>query len=441
MTKQLINSSVSAGENEQYGSFVIGGHSPEVQRAHSIRQNHGNAKGHIFNNAAFNGNTAYFNVDSSYSNQKAQTIIADEKNAGNTAFQFHNSAYGCEEIYHTGTVMQSNDQIKGLTSFLNSVPKTILQNDLDQQITTFTRKIAGVQRQKLFIQNIEDFVPIVRDGVTFANIIFGHQIRNIEIGQEEDNFKTVDDTSNTYGKTGINIQQTQTDIIHYVHGTGYTSIQKGANSEMLGEDYLTTLISGVTEHYQKNLEKLILGEGLKKYTKIKGLTNAEVGTEIANIITQDLSTLSDADFLDVVSKIVDAYYTSTKNAYDPNVFVIPMTQKRKLAAQTLSVLHPYQSRLNFLETTLTAALNSTKSSENVKVIGNTYFDKTGNAQGKFIYMIYRKDPEIMCMHMTNPFNVSGINTGDGFSFALSCLASQSGLWVKVPSAVVRFSHV
>jgi hypothetical protein len=436
MTKQVINNSAFAELESGFGSFVVGGqHSPVVQNAQSVRIDHGNIKGHIFNNSAFNGEGAYFNVDSSYSSKKAQTIIAEEKNGGNTAFQFHNSASGNEELYHAGTVMENNDQIKGLAKFSNSIPKTKFQNDLDQTITTLTRKIAGVQAQKLFIQQIEDFVPIVRDGVTFANKLFGYQTRNIEVGQEEDNFITADNTSNTHGQTTMNIQTVETQIIHYVHEAKYNLIQAGTNSEMLQINYLTTLIAGVTQHYQKNLEKLILGEGLKRYTQIKGLTNAAVATENSSVITQTLSSLTDADFINVVSKIVDAYYTSTNNTYDPNTFAIPLSEKRKLAGQTLSNLYPYQSRLKYLEDTLTLASN-----EPVKVVGNDYFDKTKNSAGKFIYMIYRKDPEVMCMHMTNPFNVSGVNTANGYSFAFTTLASQSGLWVKVPSAVVRFSH-
>lgn len=337
---------------------------------------------------------AFFSISKKHTEERVAKLIEEGINNGDNI------------VFSNGTQYHYPDRNSG--QYHNSVLDTF---------TSLTYRIKDIIAQKVRTQDIEQFIPIVKDATPFSTEVQRMFTRDLGDANTVSNFKsTTGDNSNVRNDVDVEFQTSKFPTFKFVNSIKMDTITAMTIDQAVQNfSYDTQLIEATAKKYTKQLENMVLGYGVKGLDQSYGLGNLrDVGTD-TSIITGALDTLTDTDFETAVGNLINAYISKSNNAVKPNVFVLSFSERIKLSNKDMVGKYPTLTRLEYLQKKLNESFG-----EKVEVLPNYHFDEVNltaafpGVKGK--YLLYRKDPEILAIHEPNSFTITGFGTPNNYNY-------------------------
>ena len=144
--------------------------------------------------------------------------------------------------------------------------------------------------------------------------------------------------------------------------------------------------------------------------------------------------LSDTTFKKIVGTITKEFTRQANYTAQPNILLLPYSVWNSLT-QFNSVQFPMMSLLELLEKNL----KDSTGNENFKILWSPYCEAEMNGTGKDIYVLYRKDPDVMVLDIPVPYNTTAFNTIDNYTFYNVGYGQVGGVRVFRPQEIIYFS--
>lgn len=290
-------------------------------------------------------------------------------------------------------------------------------NSYKQAIDTLTAIDKNVIDQKFYSVNIPDFVDIDVGNGAFKDQIFNYQTFDVA-GDGFEGFQT--DVSNESRMPSVDIsyngridqrrmwnkkvsyklsdiKQIQAILREPVEQRNFDVIEKKLEARKRNFDLMLQDVA-------------FLGNPV--FNDIDGLLNNSEVTVDATLLTAGLGSLTDAQFQLVVGNIL-ARYVSQNNYAElaPNRLVIPYSDFLSLT-QINSIQFPMKSKLEVLED----AFKRATANPDFKILASPYAEAGRNGTENNIYVLYRKDPDVLVLDLPVEYTTTAFGTIDNYVF-------------------------
>lgn len=156
-------------------------------------------------------------------------------------------------------------------------------------------------------------------------------------------------------------------------------------------------------------------------------------------ITQNISSMSAAQFSTFVSLIVGKFLTNCAQTRFPNTFIIPQDDYVGLAVPVSST-YPNISMLSYLQQAFDAIVPTGK----VKILPSAYgmIAYNGGAAGisKQRYVLYRRDIDTLFMEIPVDYQTTSVGTLNNFNYQDVAYGQYSGVTILKPLEIMYFDH-
>ncbi len=306
-----------------------------------------------------------------------------------------------------------------------------------QAIDTLTGIDKRVVEQKFFDVNIPDFIDIDEGNNAWADQIFTYQSFE-DAGDGMEGFQV--ESSNESRMPAVDVgYDGKLDIRRmWNKKVSYTLIdlkqieqilRSGQKNFSIIEDKLVAR----KRNFDQMLQKVaFLGNSVFK--DITGLLNNQNVTIDATTFTTSMGELSDTTFKKIVGTITKEFTRQANYTAQPNILLLPYSVWNSLT-QFNSVQFPMMSLLELLEKNL----KDSTGNENFKILWSPYCEAEMNGTGKDIYVLYRKDPDVMVLDIPVPYNTTAFNTIDNYTFYNVGYGQVGGVRVFRPQEIIYFS--
>lgn len=313
-------------------------------------------------------------------------------------------------------------------------------NSYKQEINTLTFLDNRVINQKFFEINIPDFIDIDEGNGAGADEIFNFQtFDNAGDGFEgfqvdisnESRMPTVDiEYNGRYDKRKLwnkKVSYKITDLIKIK-----AILMKP--QEQRNFDVIEKKLEARKRNFDLMLqENAFLGNPV--FNDIKGLlNNANVAVD-TTLLTTSIGSLTDAQFNVLVGNIIAKYIQQTNySALKPNRLIIPYSDFLSLT-QFNSVQFPMMSKLEYLEDVFKKATLS----DDFKILPSPYAEASKNGTANNIYVLYRKDPDVLVLDLPIPYTTTQFGTIDNYTFYNVGYGQVGGVRIFRPQEVLYIS--
>lgn len=148
------------------------------------------------------------------------------------------------------------------------------------------------------------------------------------------------------------------------------------------------------------------------FSDINGLLNNPEITVDATLLPANIGQMTDDQFNKVVGNIINAYINQTNyTELKPNRLIIPYSVFLSLS-QFNSIQFPMMSKLEALEN----IFKKTVMDDDFKILPSPYAEASKNGTTNNIYVLYRKDPEVLVLDLPIPYQTTQFGTYSNFVF-------------------------
>lgn len=306
-----------------------------------------------------------------------------------------------------------------------------------QAIDTLTGIDKRVIEQKFYDVNIPDYIDVEEGNNAWAEQIFTYQSFE-DAGDGMEGFQV--ESSNESRMPAVDVgYDGKVDIRRmWNKKVSYKLIDLKQIEQILrsGERNFSIIEDKLVarkRNFDQMLQKVaFLGNSVFK--DITGLLNNQNVTIDATTFTTSMGELSDTTFKKIVGTITKEFTRQANYTAQPNILLLPYSVWNSLT-QFNSVQFPMMSLLELLEKNL----KDSTGNENFKILWSPYCEAEMNGTGKDIYVLYRKDPDVMVLDIPVPYNTTAFNTIDNYTFYNVGYGQVGGVRVFRPQEIIYFS--
>lgn len=329
--------------------------------------------------------------------------------------------------------MYSIDEYKNQFRVNNAVafanPNSI---GLEQNLTTLTQLLAGVQRQKFYTlngQSLTDFIPIEMGTGAYAK-----QMTQFAVAQVGDSFETgIVQAGNGINKdANVDIAIDTISIRNNFWRMKYQATNEIVRMAQVNQEtfsYIEELERARLKTFQLGLQKIaFLGttDGLNE-----GLLNLSGVTVNSTIMPANFANMSTAQLTNFATTAMSTYFALTNSTVFPNTMVIPTSDLAGLATYISSTYPVGETRKEFLERAFKAA----GAPADFKIL-HTVYNQTAGSRGGARYVLYNRDADTLTMYLPKPYTPYPLYPVGSLDMISDAEAQFTGVWAKRPQEIL-----
>lgn len=329
--------------------------------------------------------------------------------------------------------MYSIDEYKNQFRVNNAVafanPNSI---GLEQNLTTLTQLLAGVQRQKFYTlngQSLTDFIPIEMGTGAYAK-----QMTQFAVAQVGDSFETgIVQAGNGINKdANVDIAIDTISIRNNFWRMKYQATNEIVRMAQVNQEtfsYIEELERARLKTFQLGLQKIaFMGttDGLNE-----GLLNLSGVTVNSTLMPANFASMTTAQLTNFATTAMSTYFALTNSTVFPNTMVIPTSDLAGLATYISSTYPVGETRKEFLERAFKAA----GAPADFKIL-HTVYNQTAGSNGGARYVLYNRDADTLTMYLPKPYTPYPLYPVGSLDMISDAEAQFTGVWAKRPQEIL-----
>lgn len=308
---------------------------------------------------------------------------------------------------------------------------------LEQNLTTLTQLLAGVQRQKFYTLNgqaLTDFIPIEMGTGAYA-----HQMTQFAVAQVGDNFET----GIVQPGNGINKDANVDIVIDTISiRNNFWRMKYQATNEIVRMAQVNqATFSYIEEQERARLRTAQLG--LQKVAFLgtadglnSGLLNLADVTINTSLMTATFANMTTAQLTTFATTAMSTYFAQTNSTVFPNTLVVPTSDLAGLATYISSTYPVGETRKEFLERAFKAA-----GAPNDFKILHTVYNQTAGTGGAPRYVLYNRDADTLSMYIPKPYTPYPLYPVGSLDMISDAEMQFTGVWAKRPQEILYMDKV
>lgn len=306
-----------------------------------------------------------------------------------------------------------------------------------QAIDTLTGIDKRVVEQNFYEVNIPDFVDVEVGNNAWKDQIFTYESFE-DAGDGMEGFQV--DTSNESRMPAVDVS--------YDGKIDFRKIwNKKVSYKLIDIKQLQELIRNGEKNFSIIEDKLVARKrnfdqmlqkvaflGNTNFANINGLVNNPNITVDVSTFTTSLGEMPDDVFRKIISTMTGRFTTQANYVAQPNRLLIPYSVWNSLN-QFNSIQFPMKSLLEVLEDTL----KKSTMNNDFKILWSPYCEAELNGTGRDIYVLYRKDPDVLVLDIPVEYNTTAFNSPDNYTFYNVGYGQVGGVRIFRPQEVLYFS--
>ena len=308
---------------------------------------------------------------------------------------------------------------------------------LEQNLTTLTQLLAGVQRQKFYTLNgqaLTDFIPIEMGTGAYA-----HQMTQFAVAQVGDNFET----GIVQPGNGINKDANVDIVIDTISiRNNFWRMKYQATNEIVRMAQVNqATFSYIEEQERARLKTAQLG--LQKVAFLgtedglnSGLLNLANVTVDTSLMTATFANMTTAQLTTFATTAMSTYFAQTNSTVFPNTMVIPTSDLAGLATYISSTYPVGETRKDFLERAFKAA----GAPADFKIL-HTVYNETAGTGGAPRYVLYNRDADTLSMYIPKPYTPYPLYPVGSLDMISDAEMQFTGVWAKRPQEILYMDKV
>ena len=290
---------------------------------------------------------------------------------------------------------------------------------IEQNLTTLTRLLAGVQRQKFYQlngQSLNDFIPIEVGTGAYAR-----QLTQFAVAQVGDNFETgIVQPGNAINKdANVDIAVDTISIRNNFWRMKYQATNEIVRMAQVNQEtfsYIEEQERARLKTFQLGIQKVaFLGtsDGLNE-----GLLNLSGVTVNTTLLPASFATMTTAQLTNFATTAMSTYFALTNSTVFPNTMVIPTNDLAGLATYISSTYPPADFK-----------------------ILHTVYNQTAGTSGAPRYVLYNRDADTLTMHLSKPYTPYPLYPISALDMISDAEAQFTGVWAKRPQEILYMDKV
>ncbi len=310
--------------------------------------------------------------------------------------------------------------------------KNALGFELD--ITTLTAVLKRVVEQKFFEIPPADFMPVLVGGAgawhsnqtVYTSFALGDDFETgvINVGAGDDRLAGTD-----AGISSINQK-----IINWAKQINWNIPELKLAATSGNWELVTAKEKSRKKNWDLGIQKIAF-LGSVNNSAVLGLLNQSAATINTTLITQNISSMSAAQFSTLVAGIIQAYRANSNYTAMPTHFIIPEDDYNGLTVP-VSQTYPMVSMLEYL----TKAFQETTGNKNFKILRCAYGTSANNNLGTNRYALLNYDEDSLAMSIPVDYTATLQNTINGFQFQNVAYGQYTGVLLKRAAELLYFDH-
>lgn len=296
-------------------------------------------------------------------------------------------------------------------------------------ITTMSQIRSEIIKQIFFEVSIADYLPVDVGFAAWKSEI----VQNLEflsVGRFADG--VVNQGNSRRAKVDAGITQIRMPIKTWAVKATWTIAEIAEAASAGNWDVVESKLRALKKDWDLGIQETAFN-GFAGDTEITGLlTNASV-TINPDVITEDISGMSDTEFQTFVKTLLTQYYANSNSTRLPTKFIMPTADYLGMAAAA-SATFPNISKLEYLEN----SLKKMTANDGFKILPLTYAQAANNPEAKDRYVLYRDDPETLKLTIPVDLTMNQAYTINGFDFEQLAYGQFSGVLINRPREVLYF---
>lgn len=302
---------------------------------------------------------------------------------------------------------------------------------LEQNITTLTRILEGVQRQKFYTlagQSLTDFIP-----VEVGTGAYGKNIMQYTVAQVGDNFETgIIQPGNGMNKdANVDIVIDNISIKNNFWRMKYQATKEIVEMARVNAQtfsYIEEQEIARLKTAQLGLQRVaFLGtsDGLNK-----GLLNlADVAID-TSLIPAPFGSMSIAQLTTFAQTAIGTYFNNTNSTVFPNTLVIPTADLGALGVP-VNPQYPIGTKKQFLED----AFKQAGAPADFKIL-HTVYNNTAGGSGRGRYVLYNRDADTLTMYVPKPYTPYPLYPAGSLDMISDAEMQFTGVFAKRPQEIL-----
>lgn len=303
---------------------------------------------------------------------------------------------------------------------------------LEQNLTTLTQLLAGVQRQKFYTLNgqaLTDFIPIEMGTGAYAR-----QMTQFAVAQVGDNFESgIVQPGNGINKdANVDIAIDTISIRNNFWRMKYQATNEIVRMAQVNQEtfsYIEEQERARLKTFQLGIQKVaFLGteDGLNE-----GLLNLSGVTVNTTLIPANFANMTTAQLTNFATTAMSTYFALTNSTVFPNTMVIPTSDLAGLATYISSTYPVGETRKEFLERAFKAA----GAPSDFKIL-HTVYNNTAGTGGTARYVLYNRDADTLSMYLPKPYTPYPLFPVGALDMISDAEAQFTGVWAKRPQEIL-----
>ena len=299
---------------------------------------------------------------------------------------------------------------------------------IDQQMTSLTRLIEGVQRQKFYEVNINDFIPVEIGTGAYGTNLMQYTVAQVGAGFE---------AGICQPGNGLNKDANVDIVIDEIKiRNNYWRMKYQASKEILemgrnnaaNIDYVAEQERARLKAWQLGIQKVaFLGtsDGMNQ-----GLLNLNDVTIDTSLIPTSFATMTIAQLTNFAVTAIQTYFANTDSTVFPNRFAIPTADMATLGVP-VNPQYPIGTKREFLEN----AFKSAGCPADFKIVHSVYNNFAG-VGGKGRYVLYNKDADTLTMYIPKPYTPYPLYPVGSLDMISDAEGQFTGVFAKRPQEIL-----
>lgn len=302
---------------------------------------------------------------------------------------------------------------------------------LEQNLTTLTQIVVGVQRQKFYTlagQALTDFIPI-----EMGTGAYSKQLYQYTVAQVGDSFETgIVQPGNGINKdANVDIVVDGISIRNNFWRMKYQATKEIVEMARVNAEtfsYIEEQERARLKTYQLGIQKIaFLGtdDGLNK--GLLNLTDVTVDTSLAPVA---LSAMNTTQLTTFAQAAMNTFFTNSNSTVFPNTLVIPTADLGALGVP-VNPQFPIGTKREFLENAFKAA----GAPADFRIL-HTVYNNTAGGSGKARYVLYNRDADVLTMYIPKPYTPYPLYPTGSLDMISDAEAQFTGVWDKRPAEIM-----
>lgn len=298
----------------------------------------------------------------------------------------------------------------------------------EQQLTTLTRILAGVQRQKFYTLDVSEFIP-----VEIGTGAYGKNIMQATIAQVGADFESgIIQPGNGINKdANVDIVIDNIQIRNNFWRMKYQvtkEIREMGRVSALPIDYIEEQETARLKTWQLGIQKIaFLGtsDGLNY-----GLLNLPDVTINTSLMPASFANMTITELNNFAVSVINTYFTNTNSTVFPNTLVIPTADLGALGTP-INPQFPIGTRRQYLEDAFKAA----GAPADFKIL-HTVYNNTAGVGGTGRYVLYNRNADTLTMYIPKPYTPYPLHPAGSLDMISDAEGQFTGVFAKRPKEIL-----